>query len=95
MKEDFKTGRTVSTTRKHTITDPQLPAIFVKSRKDTTDSILDSPIYMSLNRLWLVKHSRSKLYRGISIGYYGIYHEDELELIETLEADDSELNIDY
>jgi hypothetical protein len=42
---------------------------------------VDSPIYMSFNHYWLVKHITSELVRGVSIGRYGIYHEDELEIV--------------
>lgn len=83
METKFKHGVTVKTTKKVTIDDPLVEDIFIRNRRNTTDSTIDSPIHYNFNRLWLVKHSNSRLIRGISVGYYGVYHESELEIVDT------------
>ena len=82
METKFKHGAVVKTTKKVTIDDPLVEGIFIRGRKKTTDSIIDSPIHFKYNKLWLVKHSNSRLVRGISVGFYGVYHESELELVD-------------
>lgn len=79
----FKHGQTVKTRKKVQIDDPLVEKMFINGRRNTDDSILDSPIHLNFNKLWLVKHSNSRLVRGISVGYYGVYHESELEIVDT------------
>lgn len=86
MSKDFKRGQTVKTTKLLKIDDPIVDPIFLKGRRNTTDSIIDSPIHLKYNKLWLVKHSNSKLVRGISVGFYAVYHESELEPVESPQA---------
>lgn len=81
MKE-LKTGAIVKTTKKVTIDDYLVDNLLVRNRRNTIDSIIDSPIHLNFNRLWLVKHSKSKLVKGISVGFYAVYHESELEITE-------------
>jgi hypothetical protein len=60
--------------------------------------IVDSPIYTINNKHWLVKHETSGMVRGISIGHYGIYHEDELNIIAEpvkKEVSDDDLELLY
>lgn len=83
MSKDFKRGQTVKTTKLLTIDDPVVDPIFLKRRRNTTDSVIDSPIHLRHNKLWLVKHSNSGLVRGISVGFYAVYHESELEIVDT------------
>lgn len=78
----IKTGLIVKTRKKYHINDPHVAGTFIRNRCNTEDSIIDSPVYLKLNKLWLVKHNKSKLVRGISIGYYGVYHEDEIEIVD-------------
>lgn len=61
---------------------PLCPELIVNNRRLNMIGEVDSPIFLTLNRHWLVKHCTSCLVDGISIGRYGIYHEDELEAAE-------------
>ena len=45
METKFKHGAVVKTTKKVTIDDPLVEGIFIRGRKNTTDSIIDSPIH--------------------------------------------------
>lgn len=63
------------------LTDSNIPEVFIRNRKRNKIGLVDSPIYLTLNSLWLVKHDTSGVLNGISVGKYGVYHEDELETI--------------
>lgn len=93
----LKSGLTVKTTKKN-IPMPAVEDIFIRNRRNTADSTIDSAVYHNFNKFWLVKHSSSKLVRGISIGYYGVYHEDELEVVElppVIEEEEEEYYLNY
>lgn len=92
MSKDFKRGQTVKTTKLLTIDDPVVDPIFLKRRRNTTDSVIDSPIHLRHNKLWLVKHSNSGLVRGISVGFYAVYHESELEAVDSPQTPEVETN---
>jgi hypothetical protein len=62
--------------------DENFPDVFIRSRKKNKIGIVDSPVYDNYNHYWLVKHDTSCLVRGVSIGRYGIYHDNELETWE-------------
>jgi len=91
----------VKVTKLLPLNDETLPECFVKTRRLHMQGTVDSPIYLSFNKLWLVKHITSGLRRGISVGRYGIYHEDELEILslpkKPYEEDDefSDTEFDY
>ena len=80
--EELKTGLTVKTTKKVTIDDYLVDDLLVRNRRNTEDSVIDSPIHLNYNKLWLVKHSKSKLIDGISVGFYAVYHESEMEIVD-------------
>lgn len=86
----FKTGQVVKTTKKIKMTDPTVEPLFIKNRRNTEDSIIDSPVHYNYNKLWMVKHSNSCLVHGISIGYYAVYHEDELEIVDTPQVEEKD-----
>ena len=65
------------------VTDESFPDCFVMTRRLHMQGTVDSPMYSSFNHYWLVKHITSEVVRGVSIGRYGIYHEDELEIVAT------------
>lgn len=87
---EIKKQRYVKTTTKYNLTDAFLEPLLVSSRK-CTEGIIDSPIFLNLNKYWLVKHNKSCLVRGISIGYYAVYREDELEVITEFSAPNNSL----
>ena len=75
-------GSTVIVKKLLLFTDKSQDEILVNSRKLHKVGIVDSPIYLTLNHFWLVRHDTSTIRNGISVGYYGVYHEDELETID-------------
>lgn len=79
---NIEKGLYVQTSTFVDLTDKTLPEVFVRSRKNGAQGIVDSPVYTTLNKLWLVHHDTSSLVRGISVGRYGIYHENELTIVE-------------
>lgn len=79
---ELNKGVTVKTTKKVTIDDYLVDPMFIRNRRNTVDSTIDSPIHLKFNKLWFVKHSKSKMIDGISNGYYAVYHESELEIVE-------------
>lgn len=66
---------------KPNLNDKSLPELFINSRRRNMKGTVDSAIYTTFNKLWLVRHETSGMVHGISIGHYGIYHEDELEIM--------------
>lgn len=84
---ELKRGTTVRVKNlDHLITDRSIDPILKGTRRKHMIGTVDSPIYLTFNHHWLVKHITSRMYRGISFGKYGIYHEKELEVIELPKA---------
>lgn len=95
---EIKKGVTVKTNPKGRINDYMVDDLFNRNRKKTIDSVVDSPLYTINNKLWLVKHSNSGLYKGISVGYYAVYHESEMEVVDpptSVEKEDDDMWSDY
>jgi hypothetical protein len=76
------------------LNDKSLPDLFLNNRRLNMQGTIDSPIYLNFNNLWFVKHQTSGLKNGISISRYGIYREEELEIISTARIVDDEIDLD-
>lgn len=79
--QKFNKGTLVNTRRKYSVNDPQIEPMLIRSRKTTIHSTIDSPLYLTFNKWWLVKHPVKKWFRGLPICSYAVYHEDEIEIV--------------
>lgn len=84
---ELKRGATVRVKAlTHPITDKSIDPIHIKSRRQHMVGIADSPIYGTFNHHWMVKHITSRESKSLSVSKYGVYHENELEVIPPIRS---------
>mgnify|MGYP001386862346 CR=1 FL=1 len=82
---DLKKGTLVKVSKTKCLNDRQIDPVLLNSRKSAF-AFIDSPVYLTYNKLWVVKHINLKKkyvkkYKGIPLYEYAVYQLEEIEIL--------------